>query len=1117
MKYWQTALVLIVAVHFSACSGSDPSGTLEESDASSIVPFANSPDQVNGCFGVVCPDLGPCSTGVCDPTYGDCIYTPLPGVACDDGNACTSNDGCGEEGTCVGNENLACDDDDPCTTNSCDVETGCLFLEADEGSICSDGDPCTTGDGCLNGLCLGTPIFCEDDDNPCTQELGCSGENGDCIVVELADETPCDDGNACTSDSTCTDGVCLVGIAVTCTDENPCTDDICNPKSGCLYTPNAAPCTDDSVCTSGDQCAQGQCQSTPLNCDDGNPCTNETCDSVSGCVFQDINVPCEDGNPCTFNDLCTDGQCLSGDQKTCNDGNPCTSESCILATGDCVYTATEDLCDDESVCTFNDVCFEGTCIGESVNCDDGNSCTAIACDAGDGCTFLPVAGGCDDGDPCTVGDHCIDAVCGSNDTKNCDDANPCTSETCINGQGCESAPVEGPCNDGNPCTDEDVCGGGSCAGTLPTYCDDNNACTSDTCTAETGCVYALNDGVCDDDNPCTNDDQCNESGFCAGLSLACDDENPCTTDTCIPFEGCFFAMGSGGCEDGNPCMAGDACSNGECTPGTTPLCDDGNPCTTDLCNDEGSCSTEPVENVCDDDDACTTGGLCEGGECISAPVSCDDSNPCTQDLCNPLLGCLYIDDTGDCDDGDFCTLTETCQNGVCTALSWLSCDDENACTVDSCLAATGCAYEDTESNECEDDNPCTESTTCLDGACVSGSDICACQEDVDCSGDDSENLCEGTHVCDKAVFPYACVINPNSVVTCPNEDPTGCTTPVCDPANGSCSAEVAIPTSQPCNDSNACTESETCVGTECLWGTPIACNDENPCTTDTCDSASGCVFTPNSFVCDDEDSCTSIDTCIAGSCVGTPCVANGLECVEGACIDTCYGTKFTCPGVSCLDILEKEGPSINSGMYWIDPPGSETEVPFQAFCDMVSDGGGWTAITPSIARDQFQAKVSIIELIASFGLDAQGRPFCEDGQGGHTCRYTFNIPFGYTDFYLLDYTAKPTETSTYVEYDPFEYIISSWVKGNDGTLGYTGADGFGDIGLGPYPSAAPVASFAGSSPEGFTCQSCEMEWPLGDTKFTDTTLHNSFGICWGEAGQPDEGIFPWWSGQIMVR
>ena len=66
-----------------------------------------------------------------------------------------------------------------------------------------------------------------------------------------------------------------------------------------------------------------------------------------------------------------------------------------------------------------------------------------------------------------------------------------------------------------------------------------------------------------------------------------------------------------------------------------------------------------------------------------------------------------------------------------------------------------------------------------------------------------------------------------------------------------------------CDDGNACTTEDTCVGTECILRGNTVCDDEEQCTDDSCDSDGGCVFVDKvaGTPCNDGDACTLGDAC----------------------------------------------------------------------------------------------------------------------------------------------------------------------------------------------------------------------------------------------------------------
>ncbi len=118
---------------------------------------------------------------------------------------------------------------------------------------------------------------------------------------------------------------------------------------------------------------------------------------------------------------------------------------------------------------------------------------------------------------------------------------------------------------------------------------------------------------------------------------SCDDNNACTTDSCDPATGlCVHTNLADGtrCDAGNPCTVDDVCQGGACYWGSSKTCT-----ALDQCHVAGVCSpatgacTNPNANnytPCDDGLKCTSGDQCENGVCAGtaicpATVTCDES------------------------------------------------------------------------------------------------------------------------------------------------------------------------------------------------------------------------------------------------------------------------------------------------------------------------------------------------------------------------------------------------------------------------------------------------------------------------------------------------------------
>ncbi len=550
----------------------------------------------------------PCSPASCSEAAGKCVPSVATvSTACDDGLFCTTADHCDGKGGCAGGKALACPGG-ACLVGTCNENAKvCTQAIAQANAPCEDGNACTTGDSCDTiGKCLGgVAKVCQGDS---CNDASCDPASGGCSLKPKAGGTACSDGLPCTLNDACSNGKCVGGVLKSCPGDT-CHEGVCDAATGSCGQTNKAndtPCDDANACTASDKCAAGSCKGVytcacqpatgTQDCNDKNPCTADFCELTGG-VYKCVNAfkstaSCDDGNACTTGDSCATGGC-AGKAIVCNDNNECTLDSC--SGGVCSSVPNPGLaCTDGSVCTSQDVCAKsGACVGNPVSCNDGQVCTDDSCDPLAGCKKVANAAACTDGNACTIGDGCGGGVCVAGKPNGCDDGNPCTSDACdVSSGACSHTANASACSDGNACTQNDVCGGGQCTPGAAIACSDGNACTDDACDTATGqCKFGNNAAACSDGNGCTVGDMCKFGTCYAGGAKNCSDNNVCTNDGCNAGSGgCVYAFNASACTDGNACTVSDMCSSGQCVSGAAASCNDNNACTTDSCNTLKGCS-----------------------------------------------------------------------------------------------------------------------------------------------------------------------------------------------------------------------------------------------------------------------------------------------------------------------------------------------------------------------------------------------------------------------------------------------------------------------------------------------------------------------------------------------
>jgi hypothetical protein len=140
----------------------------------------------------------------------------------------------------------------------------------------------------------------------------------------------------------------------------------------------------------------------------------------------------------------------------------------------------------------------------------------------------------------------------------------------------------------------------------------------------------------------------------------------------------------------------------------------------------------------------------------------------------------------------------------------MNCDDQIACTTDSCDEASGVCVNTPDDTACDDGLYCNGAETCDESQdCQAGAD--PCDDSVACTVDSCDDDAD------------SCTNTPDDNLCAAGE--------VCDPVAG-CQAQIDCTLDQDCDDGLYCNGAETCQNDVCAAGTAVGCDDSVACTTD---------------------------------------------------------------------------------------------------------------------------------------------------------------------------------------------------------------------------------------------------------------------------------------------
>jgi hypothetical protein len=551
----------------------------------------------------------------------------------------------------------------------------------------------------------------------------------------------------------------------------------------------------------------------------------------------------------------------------------------------------------------------------------------------------------------TSADGARDAADGGLTDAATEAASPCGPGTQLCGATCVDVNLDpahcGSCD--NACSRSQVCSNGTCGvrclgGT--TLCGDRCVDTSSDRNYCGGCDSDSGATVCSDGQVCSNG-TCQTT--CGSGQVECGGRciDP-TTDRafCGASLGCGVEAGSAG----TVCARGQICSNGVCeTSCGTGLVNCGGTCVNPrndgtYCGATGDCAGANAGTTC------SAGQLCNNGTC---QFSCPQGQVVCNGTCvNPQTDRTYCGASDSCtgaNAGTTCSAGQVCSNGTCqiscpqgqvacngtcinpqTDLTF--CGASGACTGGS--AGTTCASGQVCSNgTCQ--LSCAQGQIACNGSCINPqTDRTYCGASGACTGGTVGAVCATGQVCSNGACQVSCPVGQiecNGTCVNPQSDRTYCG------ASGACTGGDV---------GTACSAGQVCSNGSCT----ASCGGATPNVCGTAPNTSCVNFTNDANNCNGcGNVCAAGASCTNGACA---CPSGTVSCGTGntaRCVDAslCSSGNF----LRDCQAIKDASPFLGSGVYTIDPDGSGTGAPFQVYCDMVSDGGGWTLVLKGDGND----------------------------------------------------------------------------------------------------------------------------------------------------------------------